>query len=99
MTDHLFPLELQVILGIEHLVHIRSNEQRILDAPRGRGVMQELEFQRQTLATLIDERIHAARIDLEQVTFLRFERGCRTLACLANLQITLSAIVSQQTGP
>src|SRR6185312_4331162 len=96
MTDHFLALELEVVLRVQHLVHVRADEKRILNGPRPRRIAQELEFDGQVLAASLDECIYPARVGFEQLPVLRIQRGRTSHACFANLQVTLATVMEKQ---
>src|SRR5581483_4190510 len=96
MTDQSFALELERILRVEHLAHVRAEQHGVGDRPSSGRVAQQTKFERQAIARALDKRIHAPGVDLKVVPLLRIKRVGGPLRRFAKLQVTLLAIMLQQ---
>ena len=98
MVDHLFAPEFHVVLRVEHLVHVGADQERVLNTPGSRLVMEKTEFQRQMVAIAIYECVHSTRVRFEMVPLLWVKCGCSAFASHANLQIALLTVMFKQVG-
>src|SRR5579885_651182 len=96
MTDHSLALELQRILRVQHLAHVRAKQHGIRDRPSSGRVAQQTKLERQMIARALDKRIHTFCVNLQIMPLLRIKRVGSTLASFAKLQIALLTIMLQQ---